>query len=340
MNYLEADEAIKYEDEKFSECRAVKLFYVIFGRNAWHDTWITRYFDGCMCSSFDEAKLVAEKRRVQGTVFHIREIPALQFVSTKLSVIITEINSEQPLKYQQEWSDDSALTLPNIYSYFTPLNQHSILRLIRLKSQSSNLFEPLLKSNQFKQYKSFSKGKDYRLGWQDVDHVMSSTAVDRLAANLDRVIVSQKRMEFQAICSDLANKFQSLVEELELSVRTANALKNAGIRFVGDLVQYTDVRLKNLIDNDNCIKEIKDVLADINLNLKAAASDIRDKSVDELELSIRTSNALRNAQIFTIGDLTKLSESDLLKKQNTGRKSVNEIKDVLGELGLELVGNV
>lgn len=84
FHYLEADEAIRYEDEKFTECRAVKLFYVIYGRNAWNDTWITRYFDGCMNPTFDTAKKTSEEKRVQGSVFYISEIPALQFISDSL----------------------------------------------------------------------------------------------------------------------------------------------------------------------------------------------------------------------------------------------------------------
>ena len=58
------------------------------------------------------------------------------------------------------------------------------------------------------------------------------------------------------------------------------------------------------------------------------------KSVDELELSVRSYNCLKNAEIRTIADLVLKTESEMLKTKNFGRKSLNEIKDVLTEMGL------
>ena len=59
-----------------------------------------------------------------------------------------------------------------------------------------------------------------------------------------------------------------------------------------------------------------------------------DKSVDELELSVRSSNCLRAAEIKTIADLVQKSEPEMLKYRNFGRKSLKEIQDILGEMGL------
>src|SRR5438132_3514113 len=59
-----------------------------------------------------------------------------------------------------------------------------------------------------------------------------------------------------------------------------------------------------------------------------------DKSVEELELSVRSSNCLRAAEIKTIGDLVRKSEAEMLKFRNFGRKSLKEIQDILGEMGL------
>src|SRR5258706_7110400 len=59
-----------------------------------------------------------------------------------------------------------------------------------------------------------------------------------------------------------------------------------------------------------------------------------DKSVEELELSVRSSNCLRAAEIKTIGDLVKKGEPEMLKYRNFGRKSLKEIQDILGEMGL------
>ena len=58
--------------------------------------------------------------------------------------------------------------------------------------------------------------------------------------------------------------------------------------------------------------------------------------VDELELSVRSSNCLKNANIRTIGELTKKTEDDIAKTRNFGRKSLTEIKEKLMEWGLNL----
>ncbi|PLX78857.1 MAG: DNA-directed RNA polymerase subunit alpha [Desulfuromonas sp.] len=60
------------------------------------------------------------------------------------------------------------------------------------------------------------------------------------------------------------------------------------------------------------------------------------RSVEELELSVRSANCLKNANIRLIGDLVQKSEAEMLKTQNFGRKSLNEIKDILAEMGLGL----
>lgn len=60
------------------------------------------------------------------------------------------------------------------------------------------------------------------------------------------------------------------------------------------------------------------------------------RSVDELELSVRSANCLANADIKRIGDLVQRTESEMLKTKNFGRKSLKEIKEILGEMGLSL----
>jgi DNA-directed RNA polymerase subunit alpha len=60
------------------------------------------------------------------------------------------------------------------------------------------------------------------------------------------------------------------------------------------------------------------------------------KTVDSLELSVRAANCLENANIKFIGELVTRTEADMLKTKNFGRKSLNEIKDILAEMGLSL----
>jgi DNA-directed RNA polymerase subunit alpha len=60
------------------------------------------------------------------------------------------------------------------------------------------------------------------------------------------------------------------------------------------------------------------------------------RSVNELELSVRAANCLKNANIKTIADLVQKSEIEMLKTKNFGKKSLNEIKEILAEMGLNL----
>jgi DNA-directed RNA polymerase subunit alpha len=60
------------------------------------------------------------------------------------------------------------------------------------------------------------------------------------------------------------------------------------------------------------------------------------RKVDELELSVRSANCLKNDNIVYIGDLVQKTEQEMLRTPNFGRKSLNEIKEVLGSMGLGL----
>lgn len=72
----------------------------------------------------------------------------------------------------------------------------------------------------------------------------------------------------------------------------------------------------------------KETLSDMSENI--------NKSVEELELSVRAANCLKNANIRTIGDLVNKTEAEMLKTKNFGRKSLLEIKKVLTDMGLNL----
>jgi DNA-directed RNA polymerase subunit alpha len=63
-------------------------------------------------------------------------------------------------------------------------------------------------------------------------------------------------------------------------------------------------------------------------------NEVLNRSVEELELSVRSYNCLKNANIQTIGDLVQRTEAEMLRTKNFGRKSLNEIKEILGSLNL------
>jgi DNA-directed RNA polymerase subunit alpha len=99
------------------------------------------------------------------------------------------------------------------------------------------------------------------------------------------------------------------------------------------------------------LNEIKDVLAQMGLHLGVEIAgwppeNLEELSkrfqtmffarVDELEFSVRTTNCLKNDNIIYIGDLVQKSEAEMLCMPNFGRKSLNEIKEVLAQMGLRL----
>ena len=60
------------------------------------------------------------------------------------------------------------------------------------------------------------------------------------------------------------------------------------------------------------------------------------KTIDELDLSVRSANCLKNANIHTLRDLVRRSEREMLETKNFGRKSLEEVQDILAENGLRL----
>ena len=89
--------ARRYIGENVIALKEITAFYVHTGRNAWHSTWIARYSPGCMHTTLKSAKSYAETKRVQGTTFNISELPALMISSSIGSVVVTQINSSNPL---------------------------------------------------------------------------------------------------------------------------------------------------------------------------------------------------------------------------------------------------
>ncbi len=85
---------------------------------------------------------------------------------------------------------------------------------------------------------------------------------------------------------------------------------------------------EEVIHHQEVVPEVKDEGPKLNENLF--------RRIDELELSVRSSNCLENANIKYIGELVSRSENEMLRTKNFGRKSLNEIKEILTEMGLSL----
>ncbi len=125
---------------------------------------------------------------------------------------------------------------------------------------------------------------------------------------------------------------------------------------VGQITDYDklvlSIETNGVISPDDAVAYAARILQDqlqvfINFDepKEATASEVEDslpfnrnllKKVEELELSVRSANCLKNDNIVYIGDLVQKSESEMLRTPNFGRKSLNEIKEVLSVMGLHL----
>jgi len=105
-----------------------------------------------------------------------------------------------------------------------------------------------------------------------------------------------------------------------------------------DAVSLSAKLLRDHLNIFVSLEEAADQAEDGSLSASgpAAGNEHLDKSVEELELSVRSYNCLKNANIRTIRELVQKSEAEMLKTKNFGRKSLNEIKDILQTMGLGL----
>lgn len=157
------------------------VYYVYYGRNAWHSTWVSLYRDGAFHHSLSSAKIYCEKQRVQGSVFNIHELPAIVIKSKNRVSYITEINTQSPLIHyvanpqitdQKGVSKES--TVAEVENSFLPSSDHW-----KVKPAPDNsviiLYDELSDGelrlpgdiNRRKAYKSYSHGTYEALGWSE-----------------------------------------------------------------------------------------------------------------------------------------------------------------------------
>ncbi len=123
-------------------------------------------------------------------------------------------------------------------------------------------------------------------------------------------------------------------EKLTLEVWTNSAVSpRDAVGLASKLMKDHLTIFINIDDEDD---EEGDTPVEISDQDREAWMEKLNKSVDEMELSVRSYNCLKNANIRTIGELVQKTESEMLKTKNFGRKSLNEIKEILGEMGLSL----
>jgi DNA-directed RNA polymerase subunit alpha len=103
-----------------------------------------------------------------------------------------------------------------------------------------------------------------------------------------------------------------------------------------DALAYAAKILKEQVSVFINFEEKADVKMEVEVHEETPLNDNLFRTVEELELSVRSANCLKNANIRYIGELVQKSEAEMLKTKNFGRKSLNEIKEILAEMNLSL----
>ena len=122
-------------------------------------------------------------------------------------------------------------------------------------------------------------------------------------------------------------------ERLTLEVWTDGSVSPAAA--VGEAAAILEDHFELLTNFPETAPQEEEVVSD-ELRPRVELNENLFRNVDELELSVRASNCLKTANIRTIADLVQKTEAELLKTKNFGKKSLNEIKTILGEMGLAL----
>lgn len=179
--------------------RPVRLYYAYWGRNAWWSTWITRYNNGCIHTSSESARLFCEPKRVQGTVFYVNYLPALAFLSGKKALLVSEINTVDPLARLDRTSLAKIVQTLGVSS----MTLEQFLRIFRAESglwpaafrrensvfctfcENASTLEDLTDTNETSAtLTSSSVGPRYHLQWSERPAGIRSVGVASIAAHL------------------------------------------------------------------------------------------------------------------------------------------------------------
>ena len=231
--------------------------------------------------------------------------------------------------------------------------------LLNLKSVAVKVHSPGLK----KMYIKSSGSGEIRAGNFETDSETEIMNPDQLIMTLD----SNADIEMEAnietgkgyVSAEVAEDENKVIGEIKLDamfspvIRASYKVENSRVGQVTDYDKLIfEVETNGVITPDDAIALASRILQDqlqpfINFDEPEIQHDQSSaeqlsfnsnllKKVEELELSVRSANCLKNDNIIYIGDLVQKSESEMLRTPNFGRKSLNEIKEVLQQMELNL----
>ena len=194
--------------------------------------------------------------------------------------------------------------------------------------------------------------------------VLGADPTDEQARLFLKDAEASTRMYYSPEEEHALSKFSQVLEipvtDFELSVRSRNCLKKMNIRTLGDLTRVTEQQLlssKNF--GETSLAEIKEMMASKGLRLgqsieEGAQHEMRyrppqalseqeqavlNKSVTDLNLSVRARKCMNRLGINTLGDLIQRTADELLESKNFGMTSLNEVREKLAQFGLTLRGD-
>ena len=145
---------------------------------------------------------------------------------------------------------------------------------------------------------------------------------------IDSVHSPVRKVNFQVEAARLGQMTD--YDKLTLEVWTNGAVSPQ------DAIGYAAKLLKDHMSIFINFEEVPEQAEEISERGLDKMSEVLNRSVEELELSVRSYNCLKNANIQTIGELVQKTEAEMLRTKNFGRKSLNEIKEILANMGLSL----
>ena len=160
-----------------------------------------------------------------------------------------------------------------------------------------------------------NKGEEQEIGRIAVDSIFSPVSRVNFLAENTRV---GQRTDYEKLVMEIWTDGRLTPDD---ALKTAAAVLR---HHLDVFVDYTD----EVLEFDEADKKVDEE--------RERLRRILNMSVNEIELSVRAANCLNNANITTVGELAMKTEADMLKYRNFGKKSLNEIKDKLTELGLYL----
>jgi DNA-directed RNA polymerase subunit alpha len=145
---------------------------------------------------------------------------------------------------------------------------------------------------------------------------------------IDSVHSPVRKVNFQVEAARLGQMTD--YDKLTLEVWTNGAVSPQ------DAIGYAAKLLKDHMAIFINFEEVPEQAEEISERGLDKMNEVLNRSVEELELSVRSYNCLKNANIQTIGELVQKTEAEMLRTKNFGRKSLNEIKEILANMGLSL----